>query len=60
MPDKEDLYDFATWVADYIFTENWDLNCYAFAELACRKLNKLGIVQKTDDKWVYLFEDVEA
>ena len=43
---------FAQWVADEIIDEElWELNYGAFAEIACRKLKKLGIVQVKDDKW---------
>lgn len=42
---------FAEWVANEIFTEDWDLNKDAFAEIACRKLNKLGIVASDGNVW---------
>ena len=42
--------DFALWVAKEIFDE-WEYNKDAFAEIACRKLNKLGIVKANGDKW---------
>ena len=42
---------FAEWVAEEIFDENWEYNKDAFAELACRKLAKLGIVRAKGDEW---------
>ena len=42
---------FAEWVATEIFDENWEYNKDAFAELACRKLAKLGIVKAKGDEW---------
>ena len=42
---------FAKWVAREIFDEDWEYNKDAFAELACRKLAKLGIVRAKGDEW---------
>ena len=42
---------FAKWVATEIFDENWEYNKEVFAELACRKLAKLGIVIRMGDEW---------
>lgn len=42
---------FAKWVATEIFDENWEYNKDAFAEIACRKLAKLGIVRAKGDEW---------
>ncbi len=42
---------FAKWVAREIFDEMWEYNKDAFAELACRKLAKLGIVKAKGDEW---------
>ena len=43
--------DFAVWVAKEIFDDEWEYNKDAFAEIACRKLNKLGIVKAKGDEW---------
>ena len=43
--------EFAEWVATEIFDENWEYNKDAFAELACRKLAKLGIVRAKGNEW---------
>ena len=42
---------FAKWVATEIFDDMWEYNKDAFAEIACRKLEKLGIVRANDDEW---------
>lgn len=42
---------FAKWVANEIFDDMWEYNKDAFAELACRKLAKLGIVVRMGDEW---------
>ena len=49
---EQEPYDFARWVAREIFDENWEYNKDAnFAEIACRKLEKLGIVRAKGDEW---------
>ena len=48
---EQEPYNFAKWVAREIFDENWEYNKDAFAEIACRKLEKLGIVRAKGDKW---------
>jgi len=51
---SKDYKAFCEWVASEIIDEElWELNHGAFAEIACRKLNKLGIVKKEGDMWVY-------
>lgn len=42
---------FAKWVATEIFDDTWEYNKDAFAEIACRKLTKLGIVRANGDEW---------
>ena len=42
---------FAKWVATEIFDDMWEYNKDAFAEIACRKLAKLGIVRANGDEW---------
>ena len=48
---KTDYKAFAEWVAREIFDDMWEYNNDAFAEIACRKLAKLGIVRAKDDEW---------
>ena len=42
---------FAKWVATEIFDDMWEYNKDSFAEIACRKLTKLGIVRAKGDEW---------
>ena len=42
---------FAKWVAKEIFDDMWEYNIDSFAEIACRKLSKLGIVRSAGDEW---------
>lgn len=57
--EVEPFKAFACWVASEVcnegFEEMWTLG--AFAEVACRKLYALGIVQKFRDEWVYVDKD---
>lgn len=53
-PQVPKTEQFAKWVAREIFDENWEYNKDAFAELACRKLAKLGIIRANGDKWELL------
>ncbi len=48
---KTDYKSFAEWVASEIFSEDWEINKNSFEEIACRKLNKLGIVASEGDTW---------
>ena len=47
----ENYKDFAEWVTSEIFDEGWDNNKDAFAEIACRKLEKLGLVKANGKLW---------
>ena len=47
----EKTLQFAEWVAAEIFDDMWEYNKDAFAEIACRKLAKLGIVRAKGDVW---------
>lgn len=57
--EVEPFKAFACWVASEVcnegFEEMWTLG--AFAEVACRRLYALGIVQKFRDEWVYVDKD---
>jgi hypothetical protein len=49
-PQEPKTEQFAKWVASEIFDE-WEYNKDTFAEIACRKLEKLGIVRAKDNEW---------
>lgn len=51
---EDQLEEFARWVAAEIIDEEmWALNYLSFAEIACRKLTKLGIMQESDGEYLY-------
>ena len=45
--------EFAEFVAEEIFEETSYWNAETFKEIACRKLHKLGLVDKTDKYWIH-------
>lgn len=60
LKERKELHDFVIWVADEIFeAEDAPDNPFdygyggAFAEIACRKLHKLGIVEMKGEDWHY-------
>lgn len=54
MRKYQQLEDFARWVATEVIDEEmWTYNHLAFAELACRKLVQLGIMQESDGEYTY-------
>ena len=50
-PQEPKTEQFAKWVAREIFDDMWEYNKDTFAEIACRKLAKLGIVRAKGDEW---------
>lgn len=48
---ESNTVQFAKWVASEIFDDMWEYNQDAFAEIACRKLAKLGIVRENGNEW---------
>ena len=50
-------YGFAEWVANEIFSDDWELNKNSFEEIACRKLVKLGIVEEVDGQYRLKIEE---
>ena len=51
------LEAFAVWVAEHVLSENFNDNADSFAELACRRLCRLGIVRKNGE--YYTMDEVE-
>lgn len=50
----DDILKFLHWVAKEVVDEgNWDTNSISFPEIACRKLNKLGIIDTDGRRWIY-------
>jgi len=50
---EAELYRFAKWVAKEVCQDNFADNADAFAEIACRKLYYLGIIEKDGAWWGY-------
>ena len=51
MSAVEDM-EFAKWVTKMIFDNQVeDFDFEMFSELACRKLKKMGLVEKTESEW---------
>ena len=46
------LVRFAEWVADWALRSDFEESAGGFAELACRRLEDLGIMRKEGNKWV--------
>lgn len=54
MRKYQQLEDFAKWVATEVIDEElWTYNHLSFAEIACRKLVQLGIMQESDGEYSY-------
>ena len=51
LDESPKMEQFAKWVATEIFDDMWEYNKDSFAEIACRKLAKLGIVRAKGNEW---------
>ena len=58
LEQEPEMEQFAKWVATEIFDDMWEYNKDAFAEIACRKLEKLGIVRAKGDEWELVESEV--
>ena len=56
---EAELYRFADWVASEVCREDFEDNSGAFAEIACRKLYSLGLLEKDEDLWIYNDKEME-
>lgn len=50
-------YEFCDWVANWVCRDDFAEDADWFAELACRKLYSLGLVEKTEEDWKRSEED---
>lgn len=57
MSHTDDLIAFAHWVAKEVAREDFEEDADIFAEIACRKLFKMNIIQKKGSKWAYIGEE---
>ena len=46
-----DVLDFCEWVANWVCNDEFEESADVFAELACRKLWRLGFVEKDEEDW---------
>lgn len=53
------LKDFANFVAENVMEDDFEENGSFYAEMFCRRLNKLGVIRSENNKWVY-DEEVNA
>ena len=53
MISKKDLHMFADWVASEVCREDFIDDADSFAEVACRKLVKLGIIKLVNNQYCY-------
>ena len=51
LEQEAEAVQFVKWVAREIFDDMWGYNKDSFAEIACRKLAKLGVVKVEGDEW---------
>ena len=59
MVSKRKLMEFAEFVAQEVMDNNFEDNAGAFAELACRRLWRLGIIERDGDYWQRTIQDDE-
>lgn len=57
--DVSDLADFAEWVAGMVCSDDFEEYADEFAELACRKLWRLGYIAKDGEDWKRSEEECE-
>ena len=53
LKELKEYREFAHYLARLIFREQLTDDFEAEKELICRKLNKLGIIEKTEKEWIY-------
>lgn len=56
MPSRRELFLFANWIASEVCQENFSESADFFAEVACRKLVKMGIIIPVDGCYLYFGE----
>lgn len=45
--------DFTFWIAEKIFENEVNDNPDCFCELACRKLEELGVIEAREGRWIF-------
>ena len=56
-----DCTDFIEWLVDRVLDETiWEYNSVAYGEIICRKLEKLGVLEVTEEPSYYIRPSAEA
>ena len=59
--DAVDCTDFIEWLVDRVLDETiWEYNSVAYGEIICRKLEKLGVLEVTEEPSYYIRPSAEA
>ena len=59
--DAVDCTDFIEWLVDRVLDETiWEYNSVAYGEIICRKLEKLGILEATEEPSYYIRPSADA
>lgn len=57
MASKQEYQNFCEFIAECIMQDDFEEEAGFYAEIICRKLYKLGIVDKDDENWVLRREE---
>ena len=58
--EQTDCTDFVNWLTEVVMDEgNWELNAVAYGEIICRKLEKLGVLEVTEEPSYYIRPSAE-
>ena len=59
--DAVDCTDFIEWLVDRVLDETiWEYNSVAYGEIICRKLEKLGVLEATEEPSYYIRPSADA
>lgn len=59
--DTVDCTDFINWLTEEVmYEEMWELNAVAYGEIICRKLEKIGVLEVTEEPSYYIRPSAEA
>ena len=59
--EQTDCTDFIKWLVDRVLDETiWEYNSVAYGEIICRKLEKLGVLEATEEPSYYIRPSADA
>ena len=59
--EQTDCTDFVNWLLEKVMDEEmWELNAVAYGEIICRKLEKLGVLEVTEEPRYYIRPSAEV